>query len=506
MSSLELSASVVDELTHWFDEKGVVTPSINYAVFDREGVVFHHGIGEFQRDGRAPQLDTIYRICSMSKSYCIACVLVLRDQGLLSLEDPVSKFVPEFRDYVDPHGAVTVITVRMLMSNASGLPEDNAWADYHLGISREELLAMLSEGLGFSDYPDTSYQYSNIGFAVLGLIVESVTGKPFEEFANETLLDPLGLTATRYDAAYYPDNGEGGAGIAYGFESFDEGATWFHRPFVETGAFGCAGSLYSTLPDVAKWSAWLSSGFDLENTDDAILSRASRRLMQRIFTPVHSMEGRASRPELDNMGYGLGLFVEQDNRFGSFAQHSGGLPGFSTNMRWHTSSGIGIVVFTNTNNQTTATWAKDMLLIVLRSLDVPARTIPMWPETVAAAVAVDEVIHGSGHLGDLEGLYSANVLSDVPADERDFRLTAAIAKIRGLSPAPEIPSVESRLVSAISAAQVAWTVPGADGQLDCRLEMTELTPSRIQRLDITVKTTDPDALPVVTRQYLPVVL
>ena len=64
-----LSAAIRDQLSRWFDGKDIISPSINYAVFDRTGVLFHHGIGEFQRDGRPPELDTIYRICSLSKKF-----------------------------------------------------------------------------------------------------------------------------------------------------------------------------------------------------------------------------------------------------------------------------------------------------------------------------------------------------------------------------------------------------------------------------------------------------
>lgn len=500
---LVLSAVTRDQLTRWFDDKNIISPSINYAVFDRTGVIFHHGIGEFQRDGRAPELDTIYRICSMSKSFCIAGILVLRDRGQLSLDDPVSKYIPEFQNYRDPQGNELPVSVRMLMSNSSGLPEDNAWADYHLGMTRRELLETLRTGLNFSDYPDAEFQYSNIGFAMLGTIVENVSGKTFESFAAETLLGPLALAGTRYDAADYPDNGEGGAGIAYGFESFDKGETWFNRPFVETGAFGCAGSMYSTLPDIARWSAWLSSGFAPGNSDDAILSRASRRLMQRIFTPNHLVD-RAIRPELDNVGYGLGLVVEHDKRFGAFAQHSGGLPGFSTNMRWHCSSGVGVAIFANTNGLSPAVWAAEILRVVLTELDVPAKFVPLWPATVAAAQAVEAVVCGSGDFTEIEAFYNPNLLSDVPADVRGSRLADAINEVGGLAPIRDIRPLTDRLGWAVSAAQLCWTIPGNRGELQCAMELTEIEPSRIQRLDIIVSK-DPAGQPsLVTRHYLAV--
>ncbi|WP_166790558.1 serine hydrolase domain-containing protein [Cryobacterium tagatosivorans] len=500
-AQIELSADVIDRLTHWFDDQGVVAPSLNYAIYDRSGILFHHGLGDFQRDGRRPEVDTIYRICSMTKSFLIATVLILRDRGLLSLEDPVSATVPEFPDFVDDSGARVPITLRMLMTNSSGLPEDNGWADFNLSITREGLRETLAAGLNFSDFPDSGYQYANIGFAVLGLVVEAVSGMPFDKFATATLLEPLGLTRSRFDLGDYDDAGEGGGGIAYGFESFDGGESWFRRPFTETGAMGAAGSLFSTLPDIARWSGWLSSAFDPANTDDAILSRASRRLMQRIFTPKHDLD-RTLIPEIENVGYGLALIVEHDERFGSFAQHSGGLPGFSTHMRWHLSSGLGVALFGNTNSlDDIAIWSARLLRIVLEDRAVPAKTIPLWPATFSAAEELETAIRGSGNVVDAERLFSGNLLSDVPEDVRFSRLQAAVAAVGGLEAA--VPPLAERLAWSVSAAQVAWTIPGRSGYLECAIEMTETQPSLIQRLDITARQQDWKPLPLISRHSRP---
>jgi CubicO group peptidase (beta-lactamase class C family) len=533
----ELSDTVRDRLDHWFDDSDVVAPSINYGVFDRNGVIYQHGIGEFQLDGRTPQLDTIYRIASMSKSFSIACVLVLRDRGLLALSDDVRLYVPEFTTYVDGYGDEVVVTIEMLMNNSSGLPEDNGWADHELGLSRDEFLAFVDAGLAFADVPGVGYQYSNAGFWLLSIIVENVTGQTFPEFARTTLLEPLGLTSTRYDARDYADSdtlgrGAGGTNIARGYGTFDEGTTWFERPFVGSGIGGSAASMFSTIPDIARWVSWLSSAFnevvtDAERADDLILSRASRRLMQRMHTSVPSSADRAADPDLEGLGYGLGLAVENDIRFGAMIHHSGGLPGFSSNMRWHRSSGIGVVVFSNTNGVRPSIPAAGMLRAVLEHLDVPARTITLWPTTVAAAAAIDAAITGSGQISDADGalatqgnaegdattrvdpgaedarvIFSPNLLSDVPAAVRDDRLAEVIAKVGGLRATSGMAPPAERISWAVSAAHVAWTIPGATGDIECRIEMTPTTPSMVQRLDIL--TLEPlTRLSPVTRYYRP---
>ncbi|QYF72800.1 serine hydrolase [Cryobacterium sp. PAMC25264] len=497
------SAELLFSLEHWFDHDAPVSPSISYALFDRSGVLFHHGIGEFQFDGRAPALDTVYRIASMSKSFEVAAVLALRDRGLLRLDDLVSAHVPQFTDPVDASGVPLPVTLHMLMSNCSGLPEDNGWADHELGLSRADFLAVIAAGLRFADLPGVGYQYSNIGFWLLGVVVENVSGQNFAEFATASLLDPLGLSATRYDIAHYPEHGVG-AGIAQGFGTFDDGTTWFDRPVVGTGIGGCAASLFSTVSDIARWSGWLSSAFDPDNSDDTVLSRASRRLMQRVHTFHPSSTDHPAERTLEGSGYGLGLAIDHDVRFGAIAQHSGGLPGWSSNMRWHLASGLGVVVFANTNGVRPGIAAAAMLRAALADQDAPARETVLLPSTVAAAVAIDAAIVGAGDVTAIDAQLSPNLLSDVPAEERATRLVKALAEVGGLADARSIPPLADRLAWCVSAAQLTFTIPGREGELECRFEMTPTQPALVQRLDIE-KRPAVTALSPTVRHYRPLI-
>ncbi|WP_411698738.1 serine hydrolase domain-containing protein [Conyzicola sp.] len=496
---IELPAALATTLTTWFDEREMVSPSVDYAVFDRTGVVFQHGIGEFQLDGRAPRVDTVYRIASMSKSFEMAAVLVLVERGLLALDDLVSDHVAEFTDPVDAFGVAAPVTIHMLMSNSSALPEDNGWADHELGLSRADFLAVIARGLHFAGTPGFGYQYSNIGFWLLGVIVENVSGQSFEDFATTTLLEPLGLGDTRYSVGDYPQSDA--ARIAHGFGTFDEGATWFDRPVVGTGIGGCAASMFSTVADIAAWSGWLSSAFDADNADDTVLSRASRRLMQRIHTSMPAPADRPAEQQLEGVGYGLGLMVENDVRFGLIAQHSGGLPGWSSNMRWHQESGIGVVVFANTNGVKPGIAATGMLRAVLDELDPPALDIAIWPQTVDAATAIDEAIRAGGDITVAESIFSPNLLSDVPADVRAARLAKLVGEIGGLTASAA--AIGDRLIWATSEAHVAWSIPGINGELECRIELTPTDPPMVQRLEVE-RRVPVTALSSVIRHYRPV--
>lgn len=479
-----------------------VAPSVAYALFDRSGILLHRGSGEYRLTSEPPTVDTVYRIASMSKSVEAAVVLMLRDRGLLGLDDPVASHVPEFVDPVDAEGAAMPVTVRMLLANSSGLPEDNAWADHVIDMQRDEFLALVGRGLSFTERPGAVYQYSNIGFWLLGIMVENLTGEGFAEFATRSLLEPLGLEGTRYDIAEYPDDGAG-SGIAEGFSTFDEGATWVARPVIGPGVGSCAASLFSTLTDVARWSAWLSSAFDPEYGDDRVLSRASRREMQRGATVLPSPVDRPAGPAVESAAYGLGLVIEHDTRFGAIAQHSGGLPGWSSNMRWHLASGLGVAVFANSNGAKLGVVAAALLRAALEDLDPPAREVVLWPSTLEAALAIEAAIT-DGDLLEAARLFSPNLLSDVPAEERTRRLSRAIAEVGGLADAADRRPLRERLLWSASAAHIAFSVPGRTGELECRVETTPTRPSLVQRLDI-AKREPTTALSPVVRHYRPLI-
>ncbi|WP_165070510.1 serine hydrolase domain-containing protein [Marisediminicola senii] len=498
-----LSPPLLDTLEHWFDEDAPTARSINYAVFDRSGILFYHAIGEAGASGERPGLDTVYRIASMSKSFEAAAVLILRDRGLLALDDRVSAHIPQFIDPMDAAGVVLPVTIRMLLSNRSGLPEDNGWADHHMGMGHDEFLELIGRGLAFTEKPDGLYQYSNIAFWLAGIIVEKVSGRAFTEFVSAELLDPLGLTGTHFDVADYAPDGVG-AGIAEGFSTFDKGESWFARPVVHAVVGASGAGMFSTLPDIARWSFWLASAFDPENVDDSVLTRSSRREMQFGSAVIPPATTHPPTPHIELSTYGLGLVIDHDQRFGAMVHHSGGLPGWSSNMRWHPESGLGVAVFINTNGPRPGLFAAGMLRAVLADIDAPAREITLQPSTLTAALAIENAIVSAGDvaLPSAASLYSDNVLNDVPAEVRRARLAKAVAEVGGLADTRD--PITERLLWSVSAAQVTWLLPGRTGDLQCRIELTPTTPALVQRIDIEKHDPESDNASVV-RRYRPLV-
>ncbi|MEO7370629.1 MAG: serine hydrolase domain-containing protein, partial [Ilumatobacteraceae bacterium] len=277
-----------------------------------------------------PIQQTVFRIASMTKSFTAASVLILRDRGLLRLDDVVAGTAPEFAAVVGPTSDSPPITLRHLMSMAGGLATDDVWADRHLDYTDDELDDLLRNGATFSWAPQTHGEYSNIGFAMLGRVIRIVSGQRAQDFITENLLQPLGMDRTTW---LQPEDDD----WARPFDVVDETRVADLAPLGD-GAIAPMGGLWSCVSDLARWVSWLADAFPPRDGDDCgPLCRASRREMQQVqraWPTEHttaSGEGDEALPlRIDGGGYGFGLFVRHDTRFDHFVQHSGGLPGYGS--------------------------------------------------------------------------------------------------------------------------------------------------------------------------------
>src|ERR1035441_9933697 len=125
--------------------------------------------GVRDRSSNAPvTAGTVFRIASMTKSFTALAILKLRDEGKLSLEDPVSKWLPEFARMELPTSDTAPLRIRQLLSHSAGFPEDNPWGEQQLSATDAQLTERLRIGIPFSTPPGTRYEYSNYAFALLG--------------------------------------------------------------------------------------------------------------------------------------------------------------------------------------------------------------------------------------------------------------------------------------------------------------------------------------------------
>ena len=188
------------------------------------------------------------------------------------------------------------------------------------------------------------FEYSNLGYAVLGQIIERVSGTAFTDFVTHELIEPLGLDM-RFELPV-----DAAAPVATGYRRVG-GDGWLGAPVHRSGRLLVIGGLFASATSPATWGSWLAEAST--GGERGPLSAASRREMQqlmRVAPKRHSppaVPGAPSAPSPVVFGYGFGLFVEFDERFGAIVSHSGGYPGFSAHMRWHAASGLGVVAFEN---------------------------------------------------------------------------------------------------------------------------------------------------------------
>jgi CubicO group peptidase (beta-lactamase class C family) len=218
--------------------------------------------------------DSVFRIASMTKNFAGLAIMKLRDQGRLSLDAPVSRYVPELKNLPLPTTDSPEITVRHLLTHSEGFPEDNPWGDRQLAESDATLSRWMRAGFPFSQAPGMGYEYSNTGFAILGQVIARVSGMRARDFIDREFLKPLGMTSTKWDTSAVP-----GDRIARGYGRVD--GQWVAETPLADGSYGIMGGLYSTVPDLAKLVGMYLSAYPARDGDDrGPLKRASLREMQ----------------------------------------------------------------------------------------------------------------------------------------------------------------------------------------------------------------------------------
>lgn len=443
-----------------------------YGIAGPAGLRHAAGFGVVSDDGLVPDVDTVFPIASMSKSFIACAALIARDRGLLSLNDPITAYFPEFSAAGTAEDPCDPPTLGMLLSMSGGLTEDNSWVDPFIDASEEELLAQVGKGLRYSHVPGAVYEYSNLGYTLAGIAVGRAAGMPIEHFVRDEIFGPLGLTSTCFDNAAPED-----VTRATGYH-LDTQGNWIGYPYVASAAFAAAGGIMSSVRDLTRWVSWLGSAFRAPQEDDVpVLSRASRRELQRLHildAPAVTLAANgALQPTIT--GYGLGLRIDVDVAHGTLVAHGGGLPGFSLFMCWHPDSGHGIVALTNSHRGSAGTLAMDALSRLLGYDDTPSETIQLWPETTQLRESAERLVRGWEDQLAAE-IFAPNVDFDRPLTERRAEIEELVAQIGPLGE----PRPVHDIVSAATAADVTWSIPGANGELICMIHLTPVEPAQIQ--------------------------
>jgi len=292
-------------------------PAVQIAVSHRGRVVYSEAFGVTDKESATAAIPrSVLQIGSVTKQFTAAAILRLAERGALTLDDRIEKFVPEF----DPRGAT--ITLRQLLSHTSGVrrewfPPGPPWLDLIAPVTREQTLEGLNTGQLLDYPPGTKWSYSNAGYMLLGLAIESITGKPYADFIHRELALPLGLIDTGVCGTSTLPVPEG-YGLPQGMR----------MPAMHPTVILSSGSLCSTASDLARWSHLLATGHAMLPASYATMT-----------TPT-PLANKALVP------YGLGLDVNKVLTRPAVA-HGGAVYGFETFLLYFPDQEVAVAVITN---------------------------------------------------------------------------------------------------------------------------------------------------------------
>jgi CubicO group peptidase (beta-lactamase class C family) len=482
-------------------------PGLAYGIVLDGELVHAAGLGERHLGGPPPDADTVFRIASMTKSFTASAILALRDDGALKLDDPAEEYVPELRGWptVTPDSAR--VSIRHLLTMTAGFPTDDPWGDRQQGLPLEDFDRFLSGGVRFNWAPGTRFEYSNLGYAILGRVITAVTGAAYPDHIRHRLLRPLGMTRTGYEAEEFETPGGqdiGPAGVARGYRGVrrdgEGGGGWSEVAFDATGAFAPMGGVFSCVRDLARWVAGFAAAFPPSGPDTGSahpIRQATRREMQlpQVLTGWDKPAAFPGEAVPALSAYGFGLFVEEHPGYGRIVSHSGGYPGFGSNMRWHPASGTGVIALGNSTYATMMTLTTRLLDAVLRHHEPPATgyTVALapaardagreaagpWPETLAAREAVSSLLRSWDDARAIR-LFSPNVAQDAPFDERQ-QVIATIRERIG-----DFGDDEARRPEFDTPAHCRWWLAGERGVVQAQIQLNPERPPRVQSLTLAV--------------------
>ena len=405
----------IEKLFNTFAER--MPGAVMGIVVDGE-LVWMKATGVRETANKAPVTpETVFRIASMTKSFTAASILKLRDEGKLSLDDPVTRYVPALADLPYPTSDSPTLTIRHLLTHSEGFPEDNAWGDRQLAQTDETIRAWMRAGIPFSTAPGTAYEYSNYGFAILGQIVAKASGRPYADYVRDNILRPLGMNSSTFEMSEVPQDR-----IALGYRREDN--AWKAEPILAHGSFGSMGGLWTNAHDLARWVAFLMSAFPpRDEPDRGPVKRSSVREMQQLWriSPGSAFRSATDAPlQLSAGGYGYGLGVAQDCRFAHIIGHGGGLPGYGSLMRWLPDYGVGLIAMSNLTYGGFNSLFNDAMNALHRTGALQPRVVKPAPALVAAQADVSQlIIKWDDALANR--IMADNVFLDVPMEVRKSR-------------------------------------------------------------------------------------
>jgi CubicO group peptidase (beta-lactamase class C family) len=317
-------------------------PSIAAAVVRDGETAWADAVGLADAEGGEQATpDHQYRIGSITKTFTAVAVMQLRSEGRLDLEDRLDAHLD-----VPEHGA---LTLRRMLSHGSGLQREipgEVWESLEFPQSTDELLRTLTEAERVLA-PGERWHYSNLAFILLGEVVAKLSGMPYEDYVEQRILQPLGLTRTTFTP-------ESPTALGYSVGPYSD--VVYREPMLveRTGSIGAAGQLWSTVEDLARWARFFAK------PDEKVLPADALDVM----TSVQTM----ADPVRWSLAWGVGLMLARRDE-NIYCGHDGGMPGYVATVLVDRDAGLGAAVLVNGTTVSPAEIALTLL----------AKTREQWP-------------------------------------------------------------------------------------------------------------------------------
>lgn len=408
---LERIAAVADSMASAQMAGGAV-PGMTIAVAHNGEVVFTRGYGSADVEmGVAASPESVYKIGSITKQMTAAIVMRLVEAGRISLDDPITKYLPGYP--VQGHH----VTVRHLLNHTSGIKAFRVMNEENRQRFRADLtyqdIVNLYGSQPFEFEPGTAYAYNNTAFYLLGEIITRVTGTPYAEYVERELIQPLGLGQTVYcdDSRVIPNRVRG-----YEFE----GGRLVNARYLSIRNASAAGALCSTAADLVRWTGLLHGG--------RVVPPASLRQMT---APTVLAAG-------DTSGYGFGLQLDE---LGGHPKvfHTGGVNGFVSMLSHYPQDGLTVAVLINSLRgnpvEVEKALARAALGVQVRDLPVAAEDVARYEGTytwgVGQSTREARIFGEDGTLKMQMGRQAIQLLAQggdafIPAADQDTRIVFAV--------------------------------------------------------------------------------
>jgi CubicO group peptidase (beta-lactamase class C family) len=344
----------------------------------------------------------------MTKAFTALTVLKLRDDARLRLDALAEEYVPEMRGWKYPTADSPRIRVRDLLNHAAGFVTDDPWGDRQTPLPEAEFTQLLRAGVPFTRSPGIAYEYSNLGYAILGRIITNVSKRPYAETISGTLLRPLRMESSGFVADAMPAERR-----ALGYRWQDN--AWHLEPTLAHGAFGAMGGLQTSANDYAKWVNFLLAAWPArDGADSKVVARATIRELAEgsNFPRIRDRFGRNPQGCRQAITYGMGMIVAIDCDLGLTLSHSGGYPGYGSHVLLLPNRNVGIFAFANRTyaGPSTAVWDAAMALQKVGLLGRD-RELPVGADLARAYRTAGE-IYKSGDVMTGGDLLAMNFLLD----------------------------------------------------------------------------------------------